>query len=262
MSIKETQSQLEGIINICKSIADGTIDPFTIDIEYVLNVIRRFYPEVKSVKDLCLDATAIKELSSVIEKQNEWIQLQSSILYKDPFMLNQQILTIDVRAIAEALLRSWHPIVDLEQITPRTIFNSIRYWSDLLPIDERWADTYFDEVEAGIVSKNEAKEMGILTEEMFSDLLEDFWIELKLAASKNKGIKYWDWIAVDTYDETVKRAYLTSYLVGYGYASIEIDKFGEEIILKPFEEQRISLIENKISIPILVDYDEWKKNVK
>ena len=74
-------------------------------------------------------------------------------------MLNQQILTIDVSAIAEALLKSWHPIVDLEQITPRTIFNSIRYWSDLLPIGERWADNQLEIVEADIVSKNKAKEI-------------------------------------------------------------------------------------------------------
>ena len=103
--------------------------------------------------------------------------------------------------------------------------------------------------------------MGLITEEVFSDLLEDFWRELKNTATKDKGIKYWDWIAVDTYSETVKRAYLTSYLVGYGYASIEVDKFGEKIIVKPFEEPRHNPIENKISIPILVDYEEWKKNV-
>ena len=38
--------------------------------------------------------------------------------------------------------------------------------------------------------------------------------------------------AADTYEETVQRAFITSFLVTYGYATLEIDQLEEEIFIK------------------------------
>ena len=80
----------------------------------------------------------------------------------------------------------------------------------------------------------------------------------------NKGgngkILYWDFIGADTYEDTVERAFLTSFLITYGYATLEIHPLEEEIFIKPFEKPNIQILtQQSISIPIAVTYENWQK---
>jgi len=193
-----------------------------------------------------------------LESQNAWIQHQSTTLYKDPFLLNQQIQRIDISTIADSFLKSWHPMVQMEQLSASTLAVSLGYWTDLIPLAERWKEPDLQLVDAGTATLDEARALGYLPEEGFADVIESFWKELEERVSKGGRIAYWNWIGADTYDETVKRSYLTVFLVTYGYANIESDRFGEKIEIIHNIEPHPEPGQAKISIPTLVDYEEWK----
>ena len=73
-------------------------------------------------------------------------------------------------------------------------------------------------------------------------------------------IAYWDFIGADTYEETVQRAFLTSFLITYGYATLEIDRLEETVFILPFDKpRREALTEQSTSVPIAVSVEDWQK---
>jgi hypothetical protein len=253
-------SELESIIGLCKMVQSGKIEPFDIDFDYVISVIQKHYPNIKDPQEFCLDAQAIKELSLVLERQNQWIEHKSTTLYKDPFMLSQSLMALDIGAIADIFLRTWHPLVEMGQMSAATLAESLSYWGDLVPFAERWQDSLVEERETSFATRDEARLLGLIPEEGFTDLIKSFWNELGERVGIGGSIDYWDWIGADTYEDTVYRAYLTVFMVGYGYANASVKgnpMMGEYIITHKGEPEPDPK-EAKSSLPVLVDYEEWK----
>ena len=257
---RRLKERLKSVIELCRSVRETGLDPFSVDTDYILSVIREFFPNVKSLQDFCLDAEAIKELSSVIEEQSKWIERQSTTLYKDPFLLERGIMELGAERLAEVFLRSWHPIVALEQISTTSLKNSMDYWKDLLPLDVRWSKKGPEAVETGRASFEEVMRMGLISGRDFALELETLWVELKGRAGEAGRMRYWDFIGAGTYEETLWRAFLTGFLVSYGYATLEVDRIKEETYIIPYREQRGTQAPGPTtSIPILVDYEEWRR---
>jgi hypothetical protein len=239
-------------------VQSGKIEPFDIDFDYVMGVIKKYYPKINNVKDFCLDAEALKELSIVLEHQNQWIEHKSTTLYKDPFMLSQSIMALDIGAIADIFLKTWHPLVEMEQISARTLAESLAYWGDLVPFAERWQDYEIEDREIGIATRDEARLLGILIDEGFTERIQEFWVELGQRVGLGGSIDYWSWIGAETYEDTIYRAYLTVFMVGYGYANATWDRLLEEHTIIHNIEPRPDPGQDKVSLPVLIDYEEWK----
>ena len=260
---KHGRERLQRIIEMCMAIETHAVDPFTLDVEDIIKVIKEYFPDWKKPEDLNLDAETIHHLASVIKLQSEWVKHRSTSLYADPFLLEEKITQTPKEDIMGIFLRSWHPIVELEQITLCSLAEALRYWETLVPITERWKEFAFKEVGAGTATRDELIKQRILSDKVFSEEMETFWQELKLKVA-NKGkdgkILYWDFIGGESYEETVERAFMTSFLITYGYATLEIRPLEEQIFIIPFEKPLSKIgTQQGVSIPISVTFDSWQK---
>ena len=99
-----------------------------------------------------------------------------------------------------------------------------------------------------------------MREKAFSEELENLWQELKTKVGENGKIPYWDFVGAESYEETVQRAFLTSFLVTYGYATLEVYPLEEEMFIKPNEKPTAKISKKQlVSIPIAVSPEEWTK---
>lgn len=259
--VKIGREKLQRVIEMCMAVEERSLDPFLIDVDEVVSVIKEYFPEWDLPEDLCLDAETIHHLASVIKLQSEWVKHRSTSLYTDPFLLKEKLVHIEKEEIVEVFLKAWHPIVELEQISLHSLAEAIRYWEGLLPLKERWKEFPSAEIETDRATREELIRQRILRDKAFSEELENFWQELKKRVEE-KGedgkIRYWDFVGAETYEETVRRAFMTSFLVTYGYATLEIHPLEEELFIKPYEKPITKIGKRQlVSIPIAVTAEDW-----
>jgi hypothetical protein len=255
--------RLEQIIATCTAIESHQSDPFNLNIEEIIKVVKAYFPHWDKPDELKLDAEALYHLATVIKMQSEWIKQRSSSLYADPFLLEEKIRQTNKEQMAEVLINAWSPIIEFEQLSIPMIAQSLLYWDALAPIGDRWKAADVSEIVTGSVTREEMIKQRVLSDKEFSQELEAYWFELKTKVetkSTNGRIAYWDFIGSETYEETVQRAFLTSFLVTYGYATLEIDRLEETINILPFRQQRKeALTEQSTSVPIAIPFENWQK---
>jgi hypothetical protein len=230
-------------------------------VQEALELLRKYLPKWQVLEDFALDAEALNKISSVVQLQGNWIKHRTSTLFVDPLLIELKIKMFEATVLADIFRNSWHPIVEMDRLTPRRIHEAIEYWNHLLPLDERYLKLPKPTDNLGLTSLEELVNSQMMSEEGFNDLLQQLWIELKAQAAQTDDgqVPYWNFIYASSYDETVSRAYLTSFLLTYGFATMEIDRINETSFLIPRNEPKeISLKEQMISIPISIDFTQWK----
>lgn len=253
---RETKEILLRVIDLCETVRKRGLDPFDVEVQEFFDKLREILPRLKRREDLYLDIQALLSLADVIHQQEEWVKHRSSMLYLDPLLIALKLQAMPARDLAEIFVRSWHPIVELESIAPPGISEAKRYWTDLPPLKERHGELKSTEVGSEEIDSQELSRMGILSTEEFENLMHKTWEELWKAVGEDEEVPYWDFISAPTFEETVRRAWLVSFLVSYGYAGIELRPLEDEIILIPSSmPQRRK--EATVSIPISITKTEW-----
>jgi hypothetical protein len=257
------REKLQRIIEMCMAIENHTVDPFLLNVDDVIKVVKEYFPQWEEADELNLDSEAIHHLASVIKLQSEWVKHRSTSLYTDPFLLEEKIMQASKDEMVNVFLGAWHPLVELEQLSLHSLAEAMRYWDGLVPLKERWPELAVPEVGMGHTNRDELVRQRILGDKVFSEELECYWQELKeKVAAKGRDGKmfYWDFIGADTYEDTVQHAFLTSFLITYGYATLEIHPLEEEVYIKPFEKPNTKIqTQQSISIPIAVTFENWQK---
>jgi len=257
------RERLQVIIEMCLAIEAHQADPFTLNIDDIIAVVKEYFPQWNNPDELKLDAEVLSHLASVVKMQSEWVKQRSTSLYTDPFLLEEKIRQTSKLGMVEVFASAWTPLVEFEQLSLHNLAQGLLYWDALPPRGDRWKDINVAAVEAGQVTRDELVKQRVLSEKEFSEELETYWQELKVTVSEkgdNQKIGYWNFIGADTYEETVQRAFLTSFLVTYGYATMEIDRLEETIFIIPYTQPRTAALDvQSISVPIVVSVEDWQK---
>jgi hypothetical protein len=260
------KEKLERIIEMCIAIENHVVEPFTLNVDEIIKIVHEYFPNWENPDELKLDAEALHHLASVIKMQSEWVKQRSNSLYTDPFLLEEKIRQTSKQGMVDVFLKAWSPLIEFEQLSLHSLAQGLLYWNALAPMGDRWKDTDVLEVTMGSVSRGELVKQRVLGEKEFSEELECYWQELKNKTEEkglNGKIAYWDFIGSDTYDETVQNAFLTSFLITYGYATLEIDRLEETVFILPFDKPRKeALTEQSTSVALAVsveDRQKWKR---
>ncbi len=255
------RERLQVIIEMCTAIETRQADPFTLNVDDIIAVVQQYFPHWNHPDELKLDAEALHHLASVIKIQSEWVKQRSTSLYTDPFLLEEKIRQTSKDGMIDLFASAWTPLIEFEQLSLNALAQGLLYWEALPPLGNRWKDIDVSAVEAGQVSREELVRQRVLGDREFSDELTCYWQELKEKAAERGGkIAYWDFIGDDTYEETVQRAFLTAFLVTYGYATLEIDRLEETVAIVPRETPRTeALTVQSTSVPLVVSVEDWQK---
>ena len=243
--------ELEELIQTCVSIENREFNPFLLDISEALQILRRHSTEWKTLPDNLLDMRAITSLARVVGLQSAHLRFQSSSLFVDPAMVRQKIQSMSREQLAELLLLSWHPVVELEQITDASTKEALDYWQKMLTFFERRKRLQpgpFDS--PGSMDTPELARMRVHAEKDFSSRLEQLRIEMKEKAGEEGRIDYWAFVKADSFAQTVLRAQLTSFLVSYGMAMLDRKK--EKMTLIPRDPPFLSTKGSPLSLPISI----------
>jgi hypothetical protein len=193
-----------------------------LDVPEALGILRRHSGHLGSLQDHLLDIRALTGIARVVGLQSSQLRFQSSSLFLDPEVAKEKIGGLSRQQLAEFLLLSWHPIVELEQLTPNAVKEATEYWSQMLSFFERrkrlHPGPFALPVAAGV---GELTKAGMLEEKAFTKKLQDLWEELRQRSTPTGSFEYWDFVRMKSFKETVVRAQMVSFLVSYGYAGLE-----------------------------------------
>lgn len=258
---KVEREYLLQIIDLCQMVERRGSNPFEVDVKEILEKLRECLPGWEMPKDFCLDAKTLYEIADLVRLQGEWIKHRSSSLYVDSILVALKIGTLGVNGLAHALLRAWHPIIAIEQLSSERLRDAINYWNGLLPLKVRMAGLPFRTGLSGVVDVDELFRLGILSKEEFNSILISYWKDL---VSKTEGIEkmsYREFVYADDFESTVARGYFVSFMVTYGYATLEADPIANELFIVPLKEPMLSTPGTQgSSVPVSISYEDWKKH--
>ena len=201
----------------------SSANPFDVDIREKILILKHRLPELKLLDELLVDAEAMLELSQIVKLQDEWLKTRASSLYIDPLLIQLKLKLLPKEALSEAFVRSWHPIAQLDQVSPRGLEKAFIYWRDLVPISERFKDQFGTYgIRPGQVDYSDLVSMGVFTPEQFETSLTQLCNEL-LEQSKGEWVDYRQFIGNDAFETKVRRAYLLAFLISEGRALLKTE---------------------------------------
>lgn len=211
------------MIELCRDVETSSANPFDVDIREKILILKQRLPELKFLDELLVDSEAMLELAQIVKLQDQWLKQRASALYIDPLLIQLKLKLLPKEALSDAFVKSWHPVAQLDQLSPRGLEKAFVYWRDLTPISERFKSQFGTYgIRPGIVDYSELVSLGVFTQEEFDDGLTSLHDEL-LRKSNGEWVDYRQFIGDESFESKVRRAYLISFLVSEGRALLKTE---------------------------------------
>ncbi len=248
--------ELFRLLHFCQTVETEGTDPFDVDVKRFLETLKGYQKKWKSLDELLLDAEALAALARVIELQEHWIRDRSSSFYVDPALLELKVRLLEPQQLATAFFAAWRPIIVQDRLTPQRLQDGLDYWHALLPFDERTDEFPFPALIEPPIELEDLIESRLFSTQEFDEALRELSTELEARGR----IDYREFIYNDSFETSVRKAYLTSYLVSEGSADLEINPLEEEVFIAPraVNERTESDRGRTRSIPVSVSYEDWR----
>jgi hypothetical protein len=230
------------VIELCRSVESSSANPFDVDIQEKIRLLKERLPDWKFLDELLVDSEAMLELAQIVKLQDEWLKHRASSLYIDPLLIQLKVKLISPRELSEAFIKSWHPVAQLDQISAKGLERAFVYWRDLAPLSERFQDQFGSYgTKPGTIDYSQLVELGIFSRHQFDKDLNELHAEL-LQKSNGQWIDYVEFVRAETFEKSVFRAYLLAFLISDGRASLRSDPLTGQI-------WTIALVEKAVGPP-------------
>ena len=225
------------VIELCRAVETSSANPFDVDIKEKILLLKSRLPEWRFLDELLVDSEALLELAQIVKLQDEWLKHRASSLYIDPLLIQLKVKLLPKEALIEAFVKSWHPIAQVDQISPKGLERAFVYWRDLLPMAERFRNEFSSYgIKPGTVDYEELISLGVFTQNQFENRLKDLHDEL-LAKSNGEWIDYIEFIQSPYFEIRVLRAYLLAFLISEGRASLRTEPLTGRVWMKALSEK-------------------------
>ncbi|MEM0204871.1 MAG: hypothetical protein QXP86_00185 [Nitrososphaerota archaeon] len=229
-----SREELEKIIALCESIEKRGLDPFSVNVKELLTKLRRILEEQKDLDTIILDAETLYKIAVLISLQQKWLKERASSLFIDSQLVSLKIASAEPKQLAIALARSWRPIVRAEQLTPYRLRQGMEYFLMLPPRDRAYEKLLTTQEDALRIVKEAGYTKDIALEEEVKKMHE----RCITAAGSGGELDYWSIVSADTFEETVWRAYVLSFVVSEGLAEIKKNPLTGEVKVVPYPSKR------------------------
>lgn len=219
------------MIELCRDVESSSANPFDVDIKEKILLLKNRLPEWKLLEELLVDSEAMLELTQIVKLQDEWLKHRASSLYIDPLLIQLKVKLLQKEALTEAFVKSWHPVAQVDQISPKGLERAFVYWRDLSPIAERFREEFGNYgIRPGVVDYQELVTLGVFTKNQFEQGLTGLQAEL-VEKSEGDWIDYMEFIKSPDTETRVLRAYLLAFLVSEGRASLKTEPLTGRIFI-------------------------------
>ena len=217
------------MIELCRDVESSSANPFEVDIREKILILKQRLPELKFLDELLVDAEAMLELAQIVKLQDEWLKTRASSLYIDPLLIQLKVKLLPKEALSEALIKSWHPVAQIDQLSPRGLEKAFVYWRELIPISERFKDQFGTYgVGPGQVEYADLVSLGVFSREQFESNLSGLHEEL-IRRSNGDWVDYREFINAEDFETKVRRAYLLAFLISEGRALLKTEPLSGKI---------------------------------